>query len=590
MGFTRRDLLKFTGGSAAGLALTPVPWSLLRDTAVLSENWPGVPQPLHGEIRTRYTTCTLCPAGCGVRARCVGDQPVSLAGVPGHPASRGALCPIGLAGHQFAFCRERAAGASGERALTDVSAAIAACGPRESVAILDPRPGRAASLVYRRFLSGLPKGIHCALPDSQPYANFGIDLENTRAILSFGAPVLDGWLSPGRVLANRSHFQLIQVEPAYSRTASLADLWVPLLPGSEDAFADSVIRALTGEDTDARAADVARILARNKPAIAVGGGAAANRINAALGSIGRPGGFLPRRDFTPTTDIAALPDGSIRVLLIEESTGGDPLPWDLLRRKLVPQNPVVVALTPWLDGCAQHADYVIPAPIYLESLDEAPTPAGSTVAGFSLSPVLLTAPPKLTVPAEFVLRLAHDSATYPDILKQRVAAIKKDGRGSVFSYADAKSTRIRDIASAGDLWKAMVGGAVWLDDPIGPGRLESRLRAELPALQAVPTPEYPLILIAADSPAPHGSPLMSKLYRESGLRRPADGATLHPKTGRDQGLADGDRAIVASPSGTFSVQVIIDPAVMPGVIEWRAGFSRRGALAPLPSPAGIRRA
>ena len=31
MGFTRRDLLKFTGGSAAGLALTPVPWSLLRD-------------------------------------------------------------------------------------------------------------------------------------------------------------------------------------------------------------------------------------------------------------------------------------------------------------------------------------------------------------------------------------------------------------------------------------------------------------------------------------------------------------------------------------------------------------------------------
>jgi anaerobic selenocysteine-containing dehydrogenase len=83
---------------------------------------------------------------------------------------------------------------------------------------------------------------------------------------------------------------------------------------------------------------------------------------------------------------------------------------------------------------------------------------------------------------------------------------------------------------------------------------------------------------------------MSKLYRESGLRRPANAATMHPKTGRDQGLADGDRAIVTSPSGTFSVQVIIDPAVMPGVIEWRAGFSRRGALAPLPSPAGIRRA
>jgi anaerobic selenocysteine-containing dehydrogenase len=590
MGFTRRDLLKFTGGSAAGLALTPVPWSLLRDTAVLSENWPGIPQPPRGEIRTRYTTCTLCPAGCGVRARCVGDRPVSLAGVPGHPASRGVLCPAGLVGHHLEFCSDRAAEplANGkpvaiERALAAVSSAIAACGPRESVAILDPRPGRAASLVYRRFLARLRKGIHCAPPDAQPYGPFGIDLENTRAILSFGAPVLNGWLSPGRVLANRSHFQLIQVEPAYSRTASLADLWVPLLPGSEDIFAAAVARALWGEDADADATEVARILLRNKPAIAVGGGAAVAKLNTALGSVGQPGGFLPCRDFTPATGIASVPDGSIRILMVEEATGADALPWDLLRRKLVPQNPVVVALTPWLDGCAQHADYVIPAPTYPESLDEAPTPAGSTVAGFSLSPALLAGPPKLTPPAEFVLRLAHDSATYPDVLKQRVAAIQKDGRGTVFTYPDAKSTRVTDIASAADLWKAMLGGAVWLDHPGGTGRLESRLRARLPAPQAaepVPTPEYPLILVATDSPPPHGSPLMSKLYRESGLRRPANAAAVHPKTGRDHGLVDGCRAIVKSPAGTLAVQVIFEPAVMPGVIE---------VVGQAASPASIRR-
>src|ERR1039458_4239535 len=134
------------------------------------------------------------------------------------------------------------------------------------------RPGRAASLVYRRFLAGLPNAVHCAPPDAQPFGPFGIDLENTRAILSFGAPVLDGWLSPGRVLANRSHFQLIQVEPAYSRTASLADLWVPVQPGSEEAFAEAVARALRGETADARAAEVARLLLWNKPALAIGGG------------------------------------------------------------------------------------------------------------------------------------------------------------------------------------------------------------------------------------------------------------------------------------------------------------------------------
>ncbi|MGO4882656.1 MAG: hypothetical protein ACLP59_17835 [Bryobacteraceae bacterium] len=572
MGFTRRDLLKFTGGSVAGLALTPVPWGLLRDSALVSETWPGVPRPPHGEIRARFTTCTLCPAGCGVRARCVGDQPVSLAGVAGHPSSRGALCPVGLVGHHFAFCRGRAHAplangklTSMESALAAVSAAIAECRPRESVAILDPRPGRTASLIYRRYLSGLPKGIHCAAPGTQPFGSFGIDLENTRAIVSFGEPVLDGWLTPGRVLANRSHFQLIQVEAAYSRTASLADLWAPVLPGNEEDFADAVIRALHGSNADARATETARLLLRNGPAIAVGGGRAADKLNAALGSVGRPGGFVARRDFTPAADIASVPDGSVRVLLIEEGTNSDPIPWDLLRCKLVAENWVVVALTPWLDGCARHANYVIPAPVYLESLDEAPTPDGSTVASFSLSPAMVAAPPNLISPADFVLRLMHDTATYSDVLKQRVAAIKKDGHGTIFTYSDAKSTPVREVS---DLWKSMLNGGTWIS---GAGTLPAAASQAAQSHEAPPapaaTPEYPLLLVASETPPAHASPLMSKLYRESGLRRSTSAAALNPKTGRDQGLEDGCRALIESPTSSFPVRVTFDPAVMPGVME-----------------------
>lgn len=565
MGLTRRDLLKFTGGSAAGLALTPAPWRLLRDTALVSENWPGVPQPAQGEIRTRYTTCTLCAAGCGVRARCVGDQPVSLAGVAGHPASHGALCTAGLVGHHLAYCAGRATQvlANGkpvgmDAALARVAEEIAQCGPGESVAILDARPGRAASLVYRRFLTAFGNGIHCAPAEAQPYGPFGIDLENTRAILSFGVPVLDGWLSAGRVLANRSHFQLIQVETAHSRTASLADLWVPVAPGDEAAFASAVGRALRGESADARATEAARMLIANKPAIAIGGGA--GNLNAVLGSVGRPGGFLRRRDFAAPTNLASVRDHSIRVLLVEESS----LPWTAVQRKLATRNAVVVALTPWLDGYAQHADYVIPAPLYLESLDEAPTPAGSTAAGFSLSPALVAAPRNGMAPAEFVLRLAHDSASYPDVLKQRVAALKKDGRGEVFTYADGKSTRVRDIASADDLWKTLLGGAVWLDDPV---RQSSA---------GFPTP-------AAETGGPplQGSPLITKLYGESGLRRPENAAIVHPETGRAQGLENGGRATMGSPAGGATMQVIFDAAVMPGVIE----VAGRAV-----SAAGIRRA
>ena len=76
----------------AGVLFTPAPWRLITDTALWSENWPGIPRPRRGEIRTKFTNCALCPAGCAVRARCVGEQPVSLAGVGG------GLCPFGLGG------------------------------------------------------------------------------------------------------------------------------------------------------------------------------------------------------------------------------------------------------------------------------------------------------------------------------------------------------------------------------------------------------------------------------------------------------------------------------------------------------------
>ena len=101
MNSTRRQVLMFAGGAATGVLFTPAPWRLITDTALWSENWPGIPAPPRGEIRTRYNNCSLCTAGCAVKARCVGDQPVELSGVPGHPLSHGAMCAFGLAGHHL---------------------------------------------------------------------------------------------------------------------------------------------------------------------------------------------------------------------------------------------------------------------------------------------------------------------------------------------------------------------------------------------------------------------------------------------------------------------------------------------------------
>src|ERR1700686_3020807 len=97
MNQSRRDVFKFAGGAMAGAVLTPAPWRLLTDSALWSENWPGIPRPARGEIRAKFTNCGLCPAGCAVRARCVGEQPVSLAGLAGATG----LCPFGVTGHHL---------------------------------------------------------------------------------------------------------------------------------------------------------------------------------------------------------------------------------------------------------------------------------------------------------------------------------------------------------------------------------------------------------------------------------------------------------------------------------------------------------
>src|SRR6185369_75194 len=135
MNTTRRGILQFIGGSAVGTLFTPAPWRLITDTALWSENWPGIPRPARGEIRTRLTNCALCNAGCAVRARCVGDQPVAMAGV------NGGLCPFGVSGHHLPYHPARLRTGPVKEATDAVADAIAKRRDGERVAVLDLRPG-----------------------------------------------------------------------------------------------------------------------------------------------------------------------------------------------------------------------------------------------------------------------------------------------------------------------------------------------------------------------------------------------------------------------------------------------------------------
>ncbi|MGO9896695.1 MAG: molybdopterin oxidoreductase, partial [Bryobacteraceae bacterium] len=88
---TRRDLLAWSGGLVGGMLFTPVPWKVLDDVSIWSQNWPWIPQPARGPVEEKLSSCTLCPNACGLRVRMAAGSPVGLAGMAGHPVSRGAL-------------------------------------------------------------------------------------------------------------------------------------------------------------------------------------------------------------------------------------------------------------------------------------------------------------------------------------------------------------------------------------------------------------------------------------------------------------------------------------------------------------------
>jgi anaerobic selenocysteine-containing dehydrogenase len=581
---TRRDLCKLAGGAAVGALFTPAPWRLVTDTALWSETWPGVPRTARGEIRARYTNCSLCPAGCAVRARCVGEQPVALIGVLEHPFTHGAMCPFGVAGHHLPYHPARITQGPVKQAATAISDALARCAANERIAVLDLRPGRTASWTFRRALAQWKNGTYLAPPRTLG-GNLAVNLAAAKTVLSFGAPLLDGWGTPGNVIAARDGFRLMQAETVESRTAVMADEWLPIRPGSETALARAIANVLGNQPlhdaaletglSETQIVSVARELADNGPALVLD---ARERpqilaLNQLVGALGHT--IVTRREApvpgewkkaVAATELEAVPDGSVRILLIDESTPGPYLPWSAIEKKLVTDNPVVVAFAWSGEGYGRHAQFVLPTAVYPEVVDDIPPAVDSPAAMFRLSAALVPPPADVVNPAEFLAALAAISA--PNALRERADAIHRAGRGTLFTYADTKSTAVKNV-KADDFWKALNAGGCWMDAL--PERQEIPKLALAPPAAPLMADSLPLAVVMTEGPAGPGSPILSKLYQESNLRLVADRVVLHPAVARECRVEDGGRAILETNCGRLNVQVSVDAGAPLGVVQVAGG-------------------
>lgn len=651
---TRRDILKFTGGGILGIMFSPLPWKLLDDSAIWTQNWSLTPKLPRGTITTAFSHCTLCNAGCAIQARCVAGMPYQISGVTGHPITHGSICTRGLAGHHMAFHPLRIdhphtfVGKSDNSRMTAIALKDSLDVISEriknsngTVAILDHQPNRIMSRLYNDFLDRLPNSRYITPPSIEdgmlialqemtktPSILLGYDFENTKLILSFGAPLLDGFGIPGMMtsLRHEKNVRFIQLESRYSKTAMQSNQWVPLRPGTEKIVALNIAFVLINEDRvpsalTSRMVDFKNYLTivnKFNPAITAdqtgineqtirsiayeisasdstivlsgadpGGGPfdhetenAIASLNLLLGNVGKKGGIISRKALPGyhtserTHRWKEIPNNSISVLFVDGSDSGYAVPWRLLEKKLTP-DATVVSFSPVINEISAHSDFLIPSPAFLEALTDIPTPAGNPVASFALSVPLLKKNENTTDPA-FVLQeitsrlhLSAPMPTYDELLREKVETIYKQQRGSLAVYPGNATKKMSDIGSSDELMTTLMEGAQWIDEPVQQTPVQSIQFGVSDTPHHDPISGIPLLAYGWRGAISSSqiSPILSKVFQETELRKGNGVIEMNPSTARDFGLSNAGPAVLTTSQGSMNITVHYDAAIRPGVIE-----------------------
>ncbi len=289
LAINRRNFVKLAVGAAVGTGLSPLPWKLLDDSSIFSQNFPWVPVPETGEFTNVKSNCSLCPGGCGIEVRKVGNRAVKIEGRTDSPVNPGGICPLGVGGLQLLYdennrftgpMKRKGSRGSGifepiswDEALKILAHRILELrnkGKASSIVAVDGnRNGSTMSVMIERFLKTIGSNNYMTIPTAEDTASIAsglmygsdnpvsYDLENSDFILSFGCGLLEGWGAPGRILnawgiwksvEDRGKVTIMQVESRASNTASKADKWIPAKPGTETALALGIANVIIREN------------------------------------------------------------------------------------------------------------------------------------------------------------------------------------------------------------------------------------------------------------------------------------------------------------------------------------------------------
>jgi len=283
----RRTFLKVLGSAGPAAAITacsPVPPEKIIPYVIPPENViPGV--------ATWYASiCGECPSGCGTLVRTREGRAVKVEGNPSHPANHGTLCVRGQSALQGLYNPDRFRGPqvrrttnanagqtafeaaswnTAQQPVIDRITALRRAGRGDRIAIVTPlltgtldklvdqwaaALGGARRLRYEAFAYEPMREANRLVFDREaiPHHNFS----QADLVVSFGADFLETWLSTveythahaeARRVRNNQKSRFIHLESRLSLTASNADEWISLEPGTEGLVAAAMVNTIVSE-------------------------------------------------------------------------------------------------------------------------------------------------------------------------------------------------------------------------------------------------------------------------------------------------------------------------------------------------------
>lgn len=282
--YTRREFLALAGMGVAFAGMV----GLIGKSVVMNFTEAATFFPVSGTETWATSVCQICPSGCGLDVRRIGENVVKVEGNPLHRLNHGRLCPKSQASTQVLYDPDRLRGPMqrvGERGAgqwetitwEEARARVAgelgelqAVGDAHTLLFLKGNsPGHMGQLIDRFCQAyGTPNiatmGSQCTSAEKAShllnqgwYDTSAYDWEKTRYAIFFGGSFLEDWQPQVQMLSAYSFMRrgrpesrgrIIQVGSRLSVSGNKADEWIPIKPGMEGALALGLTHVIIKEN------------------------------------------------------------------------------------------------------------------------------------------------------------------------------------------------------------------------------------------------------------------------------------------------------------------------------------------------------